>query len=773
MPPTVPVELSPVCVSAVPPVIATDRECLEAFSRRPVAENLRPVVERYLALVYSSAQRRTGDSIRAEEVARAVFLVLARRARKLKKKTVLAGWLFQITGLASRKIGLKRTNRWRWFRRKSRNEPLPNAMLWERIAPDVDSALERLTPQQREAMLLCSFLNHNSDAAGKTVRTNERRIQKRHDRGLKKLAKRLGHRKQRISSNDLGAACMTQACSAVVPETLAAEILRSIEEQANKRPSLKLARRTLNSLAWKRWCRRFAVGIPCFITLLTLSGCAAWHIDGKSGHSRLISAFIIWSVRHEAKTVPGLAQPARPWPTNTSAPPLNASSMHSARDLYQTTNIWPAHLKFSREQWKALEPKHIGALPNFLQQDGTALLRNPKAQRSGLAGALGYDFNWTHADLEFGSIAFTNVAVRIKGNGTWLGSLYGVKRPFKVDLNKFAKGQKLRGLDELTFNNLIADHSFMSDALAYEFFREAGVPSPRTAYAWLTVSVAGKWEKKPFGLYALVEPVDGAFAADRFGKDKTPLFKPVTYQLFEHLGDSWTNYAAIYDLKTKATPKQQQRVIDFARLVSFANDTEFAARVGTFLDLDEFARFLAGTVLLSSYDSILANGQNFYVYLDPRSDKFGFIPWDMDLAWGNFFLLGTKVERERASIWHPWVGENRFIERVMSVEEFRKIYRTHLEDFLARLFVPDRLNQRIDELAAVVRSPVAAESDFRLDKFDQAVGNTPPKPSRGNPQGADRPAHQLKRFIEKRATSVRQQLDGKSDGVILKRGEQR
>jgi len=112
-----------------------------------------------------------------------------------------------------------------------------------------------------------------------------------------------------------------------------------------------------------------------------------------------------------------------------------------------------------------------------------------------------------------------------------------------------------------------------------------------------------------------------------------------------------------------------------------------------------------------NYDSILADGQNFYLYLDGRSNQFGFIPWDLDAAWGHFWL-GTKPELERASIWHPWVGENRFIERVMAVEEFRHIYRAHLEDFLTRLFVPERLHRRIDEIAAVLRDPIAANLRF-------------------------------------------------------------
>jgi hypothetical protein len=71
----------------------------------------------------------------------------------------------------------------------------------------------------------------------------------------------------------------------------------------------------------------------------------------------------------------------------------------------------------------------------------------------------------------------------------------------------------------------------------------------------------------------------------------------------------------------------------------------------------------------------------------------------------------------------------------------------------------------------VLRSPIAAESDFRLNKFEQAIGAKPLEPPRGDPMGSDRQAHQIKRFIDNRAVSVRHQLDGKSKGMILKRGE--
>lgn len=745
----------------LPTAPMSDRDCLVAWRRDRRAEDLQPLVARYLPLVYASALRRTSNVERAVEVTRAVFAVLARRARKLSKTTVMCGWLFEVTGLVAKKAAPPT----RWFRRHavpaaSNEPPLPP------LLREIDPALQRLSRKSRNAVLLCTFLGHTAETAAAILRTSEARAVKRIASGTAKLARGL-HKRAGVNESQLLGWCQSEGTKAV--HEMEEEIMSVIRE-SRKRPTLKLARRALFSLAMQRWFRRFSVAAPGFMLVLFIVGMTLWRIDARAGHSHSIATFLIWSSKNEARTVPGLAEPARPWPTN-DADLGDARSVRSAADLYQTTNIWQAHLTFSREQWKALEPKDVGVLPNFIQPDGTALLRNPKAQRSGLAGVLGFDFDWTHAELDFSGVKFTNVAARVKGNGTYLASLYGDKRAFKVDLNKFAKGQKLGDADELTFNNLVIDHSYMSDALAYEFFRDAGVPAPRTAYAWLTVTVKDQWERKPLGLYAMVEPVDEAFAKSRFGSGKTPIFKPVTYQLFEDMGDKWDDYAAIYDLKTKATAAQQQRVVDFAKLVSHATDEEFAARVGDFLDLDNFARFMAGLSLTASYDSFLANGQNFYVYLDPRSNKFGFIPWDMDLAWGGFFLLGSQREREQSSIFHPWVGKNRLLERVFAVEAFRRIHRAHLEDFSKRLLVPERLAQRVDEMAAVVRGPVTAESDFRLRRFEQAIGERAPDGStRQSALGAGRPAHQLKRFIEKRAASVRAQLDGKEQGMIFRRG---
>ena len=112
----------------------------------------------------------------------------------------------------------------------------------------------------------------------------------------------------------------------------------------------------------------------------------------------------------------------------------------------------------------------------------------------------------------------------------------------------------------------------------------------------------------------------------------------------------------------------------------------------------------------------------------------------------------------------------------MAVEEFRRIYRAHLEKFVARLYVPERLNQRIDAIAAAIRDPIAAESPYRLDKFEQSVGLKPIAPARGWQIGINYPVpfrdfipvNDLKQFIAGRARSVRSQLAGESQGILLK-----
>jgi len=384
-----------------------------------------------------------------------------------------------------------------------------------------------------------------------------------------------------------------------------------------------------------------------------------------------------------------------------------------------------------------------------------------------------------------------------------------LKRSLKVDLNKFVKGQKLAGISELNLHNSVTDASWMNEVLSHRLFRDAGVPAPRTAYARVYVTVAGEFDKKYFGLYSMVEDVDTTFAEENFGTKKGAIFKPVTPSLFADLGDDWKNYNQTYDPKTDLTPEQKQRVIDFCKLVTAAGDAEFAARLGDYLDLEEFARFMAVTVWLSTMDSILGPGQNYYIHLHPKTRMFQFMPWDLDHSFGQFGLMGSQEQRENLSIHRPWRGENQFLDRVFKVETFKKLYLARLDEFNKTIFKPERFHHQVDEIAAVIRPAVKEESEEKLARFDKvAAGESvppsgfgggfggprpggdnrdglrgprgegaggPPQargeggagPRFGGPGGFIQSAKPIKGFVNARAQSVIDQVAGKSEGQTI------
>jgi spore coat protein CotH len=176
----------------------------------------------------------------------------------------------------------------------------------------------------------------------------------------------------------------------------------------------------------------------------------------------------------------------------------------------------------------------------------------------------GIDFEYVHADLELGGESFRDVAVRYKGNGTYMDARNSEKKSFKVDLNEFVKGQKIGGLSKLNFHSNITDVAWMNESLAYALYREAGVPAPRTSYVRLEVSVPGTYDHHLLGLYTLVENPDTNWAKEHFDSKKGLILKPVTPELFVDKGSDWSAYQQAYDAKTDITEKEIKRVVAFA-----------------------------------------------------------------------------------------------------------------------------------------------------------------------------------------------------------------
>ncbi|HUR46852.1 MAG TPA: CotH kinase family protein [Candidatus Saccharimonadales bacterium] len=437
--------------------------------------------------------------------------------------------------------------------------------------------------------------------------------------------------------------------------------------------------------------------------------------------------------------------------------------------VLQTTNVWVVHFRFTSEAWKTLQPETPPQLPDDPH------LRGANGTRNGFLPVSEIDFKYVRADLEVGTNQLQTVAVRLKGNSSFIQSEKSLKHSIKVDLNEFVKGQKFGTMTKLNFHNCVTDPSWMNEVLSYQLYRDAGVPAPRTAYAKVYVTVPGEHDRTYLGLYAMVEDVDRPFAAEHFGSKKGAMFKPVSRRPLEYMGDDWSVYRQVYDPKWEISEEHAQRLIDFCKLVSKADDKEFANRISGFLDIDEFSRFMAVTAYLSTLDSLLGTGQNYYVHVHPEYQTMKFIPWDLDNSFGQFPMIGTQAQREHLSLQKPWVGENRFLERVFKLPTFQMFYKNHLQVFQVTIFKPARLEKQLGSIAAAIRGAIREESLEKLALFEQAFAgrNVPAKfgfPGQRRSSEGPEVAIELKpirSFVNARYESVAAQLGGRSRGEIV------
>ena len=133
------------------------------------------------------------------------------------------------------------------------------------------------------------------------------------------------------------------------------------------------------------------------------------------------------------------------------------------------------------------------------------------------------------------------------------------------------------------------------------------------------------------------------------------------------------------------------------------------------MDLDDFARYFAVLVWLANHDSLLQNGQNFYTYLHPDTNRMHFIAWDQDFSFGNARNNGGW------SIYSAWSGNNRFLSRLYGVDAFRSKYLARMTEFSERLFVPERFMQQVGEIGPAIRPSVELEGAEWLAGFDRVV----------------------------------------------------
>lgn len=413
------------------------------------------------------------------------------------------------------------------------------------------------------------------------------------------------------------------------------------------------------------------------------------------------------------------------------------------------------HLTMSEKQFAALAPAGRGGFgpPGF----GPPRKPVEGAHRN----TFGIDFPWSRGELTFDGQTLKDVGVRYKGNYTYMATAQSLKKSLKIDVNKYVEGQRLDGLTMFNLHCGVSDPTKSREAMSYAIFREAGVPAPRTAFAELTLTVPGKYDKELVGLYTLTEQVNKVFLKQHFQDGTGMLLKPEgLHGGPTHLGPNWKPYEDRYKPRDTPSDKQKQRLIDFTKLVSSGSDEAFTKEIGAYLDVDAFLRFIAANALMSNLDSYLGFGHNYYLYLVPKTNKFVFIPWDLDLSLATWPAVGTPEQLVELSLDHPHAGQNKLLDRLFAITEHKDRYRAIIKELLATSFTRKRLQDLLAEIEKTIKEPMAKEAKAVAAR-KEGRGGGPGMGFGGGQFGWSMPP---RRFIDKRLESVTAQLEGKAKG---------
>lgn len=224
-------------------------------------------------------------------------------------------------------------------------------------------------------------------------------------------------------------------------------------------------------------------------------------------------------------------------------------------------------------------------------------------------------YTYVEGALVYGDDRYEPVGVRLKGENSFMP--ISQKAAFKVKMNKYVEGGNFMGLEELTFNNLASDPTFMHEYMGYRHFRELGIPAARSGFAQLMLN------GEPYSFMTFVETVDKKFLKRWFSNPDGNLFEVWDV-------DFRDEYIPYFELEEGEEDRSMLQGLADALELSGEESYEAASE---FLNWERFIDFWAAEMVVGQFDSYPYSnpGDDCHVYSDPDDGgRLMFIPHGMD-----------------------------------------------------------------------------------------------------------------------------------------------
>jgi RNA polymerase sigma factor (sigma-70 family) len=228
-----------------------DWPLIESYARESSEPAFRSLVERHAGLVYASALRQVREPQLAEEVAQAVFILLARKAGSLRRGTVLSGWLFQTTRfVAARALRSEQRRQRREQEAYDMQQLTCSDGTWQGVAPLIDEAIEGLARTDRDAILLRYVEGRSLGEVSEALGITEEAAKKRVARAVEKLRQTLGRKGAALPVGTIVAALVTHASASPPMALISVFSLQAVATMAPSGAAMVLVAECLAAWRW-------------------------------------------------------------------------------------------------------------------------------------------------------------------------------------------------------------------------------------------------------------------------------------------------------------------------------------------------------------------------------------------------------------------------------------------------------------------------------------------------------------------------------------------
>jgi len=357
-------------------------------------------------------------------------------------------------------------------------------------------------------------------------------------------------------------------------------------------------------------------------------------------------------------------------------------------------------------------------------------------------------------DLYYNGKQWYKIGARFKGNSSlesaWKAGI--LKLSFKLDFDEFEndyldsngdkmiKNQRFYGFKKFSLKNNYDDDSFLREKVAADVFRDAGVASSHTGFYNLYINHGNGSEY--FGLYTLVEEVDGEVLDTQFSSDEGNLYKPEDEDGSQFIQGAFTESAF-----EKKTNEDDADWSDIEALFTALHDTTRTTDATTWrtnlesvFDVDTFLKYLAVNGVIQNWDTYGLMPHNYYLYNNPENGKLTWIPWDNNEALQDGKMGGSLTLDFSTLEANKWP----LIEKIYADATYKAKYDTYVQDIIDNAFNTTTIQAKYDTYADLIKEYATSEVD----------GYTFLDTNSDNTSEFESAISTLKTHVEQRATAV-------------------